>query len=440
MSGVASRAIAAMPQGRNGRQGCRRGGAALHALSAELTLPLTDLASFRAPACGRGARKSLTDDSAIRASRERVNALLASAGARAARPAWSGSTVRPQALVTSATAPATLRTRFGVDRSPGADLDGFSWIASSSRSTAVVTLATIMHQSSGATQPRPADLAVELWQAEVRHISAVDRADHRPDRATGSCRGRRAGRGRGQAGQPDFEPHADIIVKGSRDVRHTRHKLNLTTGRSGLILDLVVEAGNPADSERLLPMLEPDRAHGRASAAADAASPRAKYHDRGRAATCVLPQETRLSGHEPVCRKLRNCSALGDRGCTSQAGHQARLRLMASTLHLARAQPLRGLRLDPRWSAYNLALFERLKTRLSRPPRVPPTRSHGAGAITHASTSLKPILHASQQPTTCAEAPNAPQYAQYAGHHQSSLIPCILRCRLIGEWLRAAQP
>ena len=34
------------------------------------------------------------------------------------------------------------------------------------------------------------------------------------------------------------------------------HKLNLTTGRSGLILDLVIEAGNPADSERLLPMLE----------------------------------------------------------------------------------------------------------------------------------------------------------------------------------------
>ena len=52
-----------------------------------------------------------------------------------------------------------------------------------------------------------------------------------------------------------FEPHADIIVKGSRDVDYG-HKLNLTTGRSGLILDLVIEAGNPADSERLLPMLE----------------------------------------------------------------------------------------------------------------------------------------------------------------------------------------
>ena len=52
-----------------------------------------------------------------------------------------------------------------------------------------------------------------------------------------------------------FESHADIIVKGSRDVEYG-HKLNLTAGRSGMILDLVVEAGNPADSDRLLPMLK----------------------------------------------------------------------------------------------------------------------------------------------------------------------------------------
>src|SRR3954468_4902628 len=41
-----------------------------------------------------------------------------------------------------------------------------------------------------------------------------------------------------------FEPHADIIVKGARDVQYG-HKLNLVTGRSGLILDVVVETGNP---------------------------------------------------------------------------------------------------------------------------------------------------------------------------------------------------
>src|SRR5437588_10014830 len=49
--------------------------------------------------------------------------------------------------------------------------------------------------------------------------------------------------------------HADIIVKGGRDVQYG-HKLNLVTGKSGLILDVVVEAGNPADAERFLPMLE----------------------------------------------------------------------------------------------------------------------------------------------------------------------------------------
>src|SRR3954451_950432 len=52
-----------------------------------------------------------------------------------------------------------------------------------------------------------------------------------------------------------FETHADIIVKGKRDVQYG-HKLNLSTGRSGLVLDVVIEAGNPADSERLMPMLE----------------------------------------------------------------------------------------------------------------------------------------------------------------------------------------
>src|SRR3981081_3945329 len=37
-------------------------------------------------------------------------------------------------------------------------------------------------------------------------------------------------------------------VKGGRDVQYG-HKLNLVTGKSGLILDVVVEAGNPADAE-----------------------------------------------------------------------------------------------------------------------------------------------------------------------------------------------
>jgi IS5 family transposase len=52
-----------------------------------------------------------------------------------------------------------------------------------------------------------------------------------------------------------FEPHTDIIVKGARDVQYG-HKVNLVTGKSGLILDIVIEAGNPADAERFLPMLD----------------------------------------------------------------------------------------------------------------------------------------------------------------------------------------
>lgn len=52
-----------------------------------------------------------------------------------------------------------------------------------------------------------------------------------------------------------FEPHTDIIVKGTRDT-HYGHKLNLVSGRSGLILDVVVESGNPADAERFMPLLE----------------------------------------------------------------------------------------------------------------------------------------------------------------------------------------
>ena len=52
-----------------------------------------------------------------------------------------------------------------------------------------------------------------------------------------------------------FEPHTDIIVKGGRGTLYG-HKVNLSTGRSGLVLDAVVEDGNPADSARCLPMLK----------------------------------------------------------------------------------------------------------------------------------------------------------------------------------------
>lgn len=44
-----------------------------------------------------------------------------------------------------------------------------------------------------------------------------------------------------------FEPHTDIIVKDRRDT-YFGHKICLTTGTSGLVLDCTIEDGNPADS------------------------------------------------------------------------------------------------------------------------------------------------------------------------------------------------
>lgn len=44
-----------------------------------------------------------------------------------------------------------------------------------------------------------------------------------------------------------FEPHTDIIRKDRRDT-YFGHKVTLSTGRSGLVLDLVIEKGNPADA------------------------------------------------------------------------------------------------------------------------------------------------------------------------------------------------
>lgn len=52
-----------------------------------------------------------------------------------------------------------------------------------------------------------------------------------------------------------FEPHTDIIVKGKRRVQYG-HKLNLTTGASGLVIDLVVHKGNPADSTTVESMIQ----------------------------------------------------------------------------------------------------------------------------------------------------------------------------------------
>ncbi|MBA2670137.1 MAG: ISNCY family transposase, partial [Gemmatimonadetes bacterium] len=55
-----------------------------------------------------------------------------------------------------------------------------------------------------------------------------------------------------------FEPHTDIIVKDRRETYYG-HKVTLSGGASGLILDAVIESGNPADSTRAVPMIERQR-------------------------------------------------------------------------------------------------------------------------------------------------------------------------------------
>ena len=94
-----------------------------------------------------------------------------------------------------------------------------------------------------------------------------------------------------------FEPHADIIVKGGRDVLYG-HKINLATGRSGLILDVVVEAGNPADAERFLPMLE-------RHIAIQGTPPRQMAGDGGYASLDNLNRAKALGVHDVAFHKKR---------------------------------------------------------------------------------------------------------------------------------------
>jgi transposase, IS5 family len=94
--------------------------------------------------------------------------------------------------------------------------------------------------------------AAERWRARVEHYRpligrVLDQSERRVLRGQAVPAGEKL--------VSLFEPHADIIVKGARDVQYG-HKLNLVTGKSGLILDLVIEAGNPADAERFVPMLD----------------------------------------------------------------------------------------------------------------------------------------------------------------------------------------
>lgn len=52
-----------------------------------------------------------------------------------------------------------------------------------------------------------------------------------------------------------FEPHTDILIKDRRETLYG-HKITLSGGASGLVLDCVISQGNPADSTLSTPMLQ----------------------------------------------------------------------------------------------------------------------------------------------------------------------------------------
>jgi IS5 family transposase len=227
-----------------------------------------------------------------------------------------------------------------------------------------LTRATLAYADQAATQlgraSDPRDAA--LWQAEFRHYRPlIERILAQTER--------RVLHGEAIAANEKivslFEPHADIIVKGGREVQYG-HKLNLTTGRSGLILDLVIEPGNPADSERFLPMLKRHIAfYGQAPRQAAADGGFASRDNLGQAKALGVRD---LAFHKKaglrikdmvksnwVYRKLRNF----------RAGIESDISCLKRAYGLARCiwRGLDHFRAYV-WSsavAYNLALFVRLK-------------------------------------------------------------------------------
>ncbi len=104
-------------------------------------------------------------------------------------------------------------------------------------------------QAAAAGLAEIAGTTAERWRAEVAHyLPLIARVIAQSERRVLNSEAVPAG----EKLVSLFEPHADIIVKGGQ----YGHKLNLVTGKSGLILDIVVETGNPADAERFLPMLD----------------------------------------------------------------------------------------------------------------------------------------------------------------------------------------
>jgi IS5 family transposase len=185
---------------------------------------------------------------------------------------------------------------------------------------------------------------ITLWQAQLRHYRPlIERIINQSERRVLVAEAVPAS----EKLVSLFEPHADIIVKGSRDTEYG-HKLNLTTGRSGMVLDLVIETGNPRDSDRLLPMLKRHIAfHGQAprQAAADGGFASrdnlAKRRPGAFATWHSTDRRPQNRGHGPQPLGLPQAAQLPGRHRGRHRMPQTRLRLGA--LHLARPRPLQGL-------------------------------------------------------------------------------------------------
>jgi transposase, IS5 family len=94
-----------------------------------------------------------------------------------------------------------------------------------------------------------------------------------------------------------FEEHTKILPKRDRETVYG-HKVNLTGGASGLVLDCVIEDGNPADSTRCVPMLKRQ----------------AEVYGR-------LPREAAFDGGYASRENLRQAKELGvERVCFSKKG------------------------------------------------------------------------------------------------------------------------
>ena len=163
-----------------------------------------------------------------------------------------------------------------------------------------------------------------------------------------------------------YEPHTDIIVKGGRDIQYG-HKLNLTTGKKGLILDATIESGNPCDTERYLPMVQrQETIYGRL--------PESVAADGGYASAANLDQAKALGVSEVVFQKkkgltieaMSSSKRVYKKLCDFRAGVESNVSELKRAYGLKRAlwRGLEGFKACV-WSAicsYNLVRMARLNT------------------------------------------------------------------------------